>query len=187
MSRVRKIAKNTTMLFISQIITYIMGFFITMYSARYLGAEGFGIISLALAITGILVVFTDLGLGTLTVREVARDKSLVDKYTSNVAVIKLMLALFTFILTAVIVYLFGYTDEIKVVVYIITGSTLINALSGIFYPIFQSYEKMEFQSIANVLNSSIMLIGTFFVIFNNLVTVCPRIKQLRTSIAKEAP
>jgi len=168
MSRVRKIAKNTTMLFISQIITYIMGFFITMYSARYLGAEGFGIISLALAITGILVVFTDLGLGTLTVREVARDKSLVDKYTSNVAVIKLMLALLTFILTAVIVYLFGYTDEIKVVVYIITGSTLINALSGIFYPIFQSYEKMEFQSIANVLNSSIMLIGTFFVIFNNL-------------------
>ena len=56
------------MLFVSQIITYIMGFFITMYSARYLGAEGFGIISLALAITGILVVFTDLGLGTLTVR-----------------------------------------------------------------------------------------------------------------------
>jgi O-antigen/teichoic acid export membrane protein len=168
MSRVRKIAKNTTMLFVSQIITYIMGFFITMYSARYLGAEGFGIISLALAITGILVVFTDLGLGTLTVREVARDKSLVDKYTSNVAVIKLLLAFFTFILTAVIVYLFGYADEIKLVVYIITGSTLVNALSGIFYPIFQSYEKMEFQSIANVLNSSIMLIGTFFVIFYNL-------------------
>jgi O-antigen/teichoic acid export membrane protein len=156
------------MLFASQIITYIMGFFITMYSARYLGAEGFGIISLALAITGILVVFTDLGLGTLTVREVARDKSLVDKYTSNVAVIKLLLAFFTFILTAIIVYLFGYADEIKMVVYIITGSTLVNALSGIFYPIFQSYEKMEFQSIANVLNSSIMLVGTFLVIFYNL-------------------
>jgi O-antigen/teichoic acid export membrane protein len=168
MSRVRKIAKNTTMLFVSQIITYMMGFFITMYSARYLGAEGFGIISLALAITGILVVFTDLGLGTLTVREVARDKSLVDKYTSNVAVIKLMLAIFTVFLTIVIVYLFGYTDEIKWVVYIITVSTLVNALSGIFYPIFQSYEKMEFQSVANVLNSSIMLIGTFIVIFYKL-------------------
>jgi O-antigen/teichoic acid export membrane protein len=156
------------MLFVSQIITYLMGFFITMYSARYLGAEGFGIISLALAITGILVVFTDLGLGTLTVREVARDKSLVDKYTSNVAVIKLLLALFTFVLTVVIVYIFGYSDEIKLVVYIITGSTLINAFSGIFYPIFQSYEKMEFQSIANVLNSSIMLIGAFLVIVYNL-------------------
>ncbi len=168
MSRVRKIAKNTSMLFVSQIITYVMGFFITMYSARYLGAEGFGIISLALAITGILVVFTDLGLGTLTVREVARDKSLVDKYTSNVAVIKVLLALFTFILTAVIVNLFGYTAEIKLVVYLITGSTLINAFSGIFYPIFQSYEKMEFQSIGNVLNSSVMLIGTFLVIIYNL-------------------
>ncbi|MEN6330120.1 MAG: flippase [Methanobacteriaceae archaeon] len=168
MSRVRKIAKNTSMLFVSQIITYMMGFFITMYSARYLGAEGFGIISLALAITGILVVFTDLGLGTLTVREVARDKSLVDKYTSNVAVIKLVLAILTFIITIIIVYLFGYPEQIKWVVYIITGSTLVNAFSGLFYPIFQSYEKMEFQSIANVLNSSIMLLGTFMVIFYEL-------------------
>ena len=44
-----------------------------MYTVRYLGAEGFGILSLAF--TGIFGVFSDLGLSTLTVREVARDKS----------------------------------------------------------------------------------------------------------------
>ena len=44
-----------------------------MYTAPYLGAEGFGILSFALAFTGIFWVFLDLGLSTLAVREVARD------------------------------------------------------------------------------------------------------------------
>ena len=34
MSTARKIAKNTTVLFISQIITYVLGFFITVYTIR---------------------------------------------------------------------------------------------------------------------------------------------------------
>ncbi len=35
-------------------------------------------------------VFSDLGLSTLTVREVARDKSLAEKYLGNIAVMKLI-------------------------------------------------------------------------------------------------
>jgi len=46
-----------------------------MYTARYLGAESFGILSFALAFTGILGVFADLGLCQLTVREIAWAKS----------------------------------------------------------------------------------------------------------------
>ncbi|KAF5432375.1 Membrane protein involved in the export of O-antigen and teichoic acid [Candidatus Methanophagaceae archaeon] len=51
-----------------------------MYTARYLGAAGFGILSFALAFTGIFGVFADLGLRQLTVRDVARDKTLASKY-----------------------------------------------------------------------------------------------------------
>ena len=80
MNTVQRIAKNTGVLLISQIASYIIGFFIIMYTARYLGAEGFGILSFALAFTGIFVVFADVGLRQLTVREVARDKSLAGKY-----------------------------------------------------------------------------------------------------------
>ena len=72
----QRIAKNTGVLLASQVVSYIIGFFFVMYTARYLGVEGFGILSFALAFTGIFGVFTDLGLHQLTVREVARDKSL---------------------------------------------------------------------------------------------------------------
>lgn len=68
MNTIQRIAKNSLVLLASNIISKILGFFYVMYIARYLGAEGFGILSFALAITGIFSVFSDLGLGPLTVR-----------------------------------------------------------------------------------------------------------------------
>ena len=59
MNSVRRIAKNTTLLFVSQIISYMLGFFVTVYIARYLGTEGYGTISLAIALGAMLVVFTE--------------------------------------------------------------------------------------------------------------------------------
>ena len=88
-----------------------------MYTARYLGAAGFGILSFALAFTGIFGVFSDLGLGTLTVREVARDKSLASKYLRNIAVMKIILVVITFGLIALTINLLGYPEQTIKVVY----------------------------------------------------------------------
>ena len=96
MNTIQRIAKNTIVLGISQVTSSLLGFLFIMYTARYLGAEGFGILSFALAFTGIFGIFPDLGLGQLTVREVARDKSLASKYLGNIAVIKVILAIIFF-------------------------------------------------------------------------------------------
>jgi O-antigen/teichoic acid export membrane protein len=168
MSSARRIAKNTTVLFVSQMITYIIGFFITIYTARYLGVEGFGTLTLALALTGIFVVFTDLGLGTLTVREVARDKSLAYKYVGNTTVMKLILSIITSVLIIITVNIIHYPELVKNVIYIITISMLFNTFSGIFYSILQSFEEMEYQSIAIILNSTIMLVGILLAIYFKL-------------------
>lgn len=135
-----------------------------MYTARYLGAEGFGLLSFALAFTGIFGVVTDLGLKTLTVREVARDKSLATQYLGNIIGIKAILSTFTLLLIAVIMNLIGYPDQKMQVVYILTFSILLTSYTDILYSIFQAYEKMEFQSFGQVLNSLIMLIGALLAI-----------------------
>ena len=160
MSTARRVTKNTTVLFISQLVTYIFGFFITMYTARYLGTEGFGILSLALSITAITGIFADLGLGSLTVREVARDKSLTTKYFSNTLVIKFLLSFLTIGITILMVYFFKYPEPVTTVIYIITFSMLINVFSGLIGSIFQAYESMEYMSICTILNSVLMLGGT---------------------------
>ena len=135
-----------------------------MYTARYLGAEGFGILSFALAFTGIFGVFSDLGLSTLTVREVARDKSLAGKYLGNIAVMKIILVVITFGLIALTINLLGYPEQTIKVVYLVALSVIFGAFSGMFNSTFQAYEKMEYQSIGHILSSILMLAGALFAI-----------------------
>jgi len=164
MNTVRILAKNTTVLLIANIISYLLGFFTTLYTARYLGVEGFGILALALSLTGLFGVFTDLGLSTFTTREVSRNKSLADKYIGNIALIKVIYAFLTFGLITLIVYIIGYPQIVKNVVYIITLSVILGAFTGIFNSIFQALEKMEYMSLNIILNAILMITGILTVI-----------------------
>jgi len=168
MSYTRNVFKNTSIIFLAQIISYILGFFITMYTARYLGTSGFGILSLALAITGIFGIFTDLGLSSLTVRDVARDKSIYDKYVFNITIIKILLAALTFGLIALLVTVVNYSPLVTTVIYLITISVIINAFTGIFNSIFQANEQMKYLSFGLIFNSAIMFIGTMTAVYYQL-------------------
>jgi O-antigen/teichoic acid export membrane protein len=139
-----------------------------MYIARYLGAEGFGILSFALAFTGIFGIFSDLGLRTLTVRDVARDKSLAGKYLGNIAVIKIILGVVTIGLIAIAINLLDYPLQTIKVVYLISLSIVFSSFSGMFYSIFQVYEKMEYQSLGQILSSILMLAAALFAISEKL-------------------
>ncbi|PXF61270.1 MAG: flippase [Candidatus Methanogaster sp.] len=164
MNTVQRIAKNTGVLLASQVVSYALGFFFIMYTARYLGAAGFGVLSFALAFTGIFGVFADLGLRQLTVREVARDKSLAGKYLGNIAAMKVILAVVTYGLIALFINLLGYPEQTIKVVYLVALSVVFSAFSGVFYSIFQAYEKMEYQSVGQILSSALMLAGALFAI-----------------------
>lgn len=164
MNTVQRIAKNTVVLFVANIISKVLSFFYIMHTARYLGAEGFGILSFALAFTGIFGVFSDLGLGPLTVREVARDKSLAKKYLNNISVMKAILVPITFALIAIVINLLGYPEQTIKVVYLISLSVVFNSFTGMFNSIFQAFEKMEYQSLGQILKSALMLSGALFAI-----------------------
>jgi len=164
MNTVQRIAKNTGVLLIAQLASYIIGFFFVMYTARYLGAAGFGILSFALAFTGIFGVFSDLGLSTLTVREVARDKTLASKYLGNIAVMKVILVVVTFGLIAITINILGYPEQTIEVVYLVALSVIFGAFSGMFNSVFQAYERMEYQSLGQIMSSALLLSGALLAI-----------------------
>jgi O-antigen/teichoic acid export membrane protein len=135
-----------------------------MYAARYLSAAGFGILSFALAFTGIFGVLADLGLSSLTIREVARDKSLALKYLANVSLLKIILAAAAFGLIALTINLMGYPQETITVVYLFGLYVVLAAFAQMFYSIFQAFERMEFQAIGQMLNAALILGGVIFAI-----------------------
>jgi O-antigen/teichoic acid export membrane protein len=164
MSTIQRIAKNTAVLLVAQVASYLLSFFYMMYAARYLSAAGFGILSFALAFTGIFGVLADLGLYSLTIREVARDKSLALKYLANVSLLKIILAAAAFGLIALTINLMGYPQETITVVYLFGLYVVLAAFAQMFYSIFQAFERMEFQAIGQMLSAALILGGVIFAI-----------------------
>lgn len=164
MNTIQRITKNVSVLFISQMFSYILGFFTTMYSARYLGVEGYGTLALAMAFAGIFTVLMDLGLNTLIIREIARNKSLTQNYAANVILIKILLSIITFFLILLITNTLGYNQETLYTIYCITLYTIFSTFSLLFYSIFQAHEKMEYKSLGVILSSILVLSGVLLAI-----------------------
>lgn len=165
MINTRKIAKNTIVYFVSQIIVYLLGFFITMYTARYLGSENFGILSLAISLSGIFVIFVELGLGPLTTREVARNTSKTNKYLVNLIIIKIILVFLMLGLVILSTFLLNYSDIVREVIYILSLSVAMGAFVSIFSSIFQAYEKIEYISAGVFLGTVVVLFGVLIGVY----------------------
>ena len=168
MSTLQRIVKNTGVFFIAQVVTYLIAFLYTIYSAQYLGAEGFGILTSGLAFTLIFGTFADLGLSPLIVREVSREKSLHSMYTGSILLIKFILSFAILVLMMGIVHLQTHEPVMIHVVYILALWVVVNSFSQLFYSVFQAYEKMEYQSISSIINSVILLLGVIYGIYASL-------------------
>lgn len=168
MNTLQKVTKNISIFFLSYILGNFLGFFTLVYSTRYLGVEGFGILSFALAFTGIFNIFIDIGLNKLIIREVARNYSIATVYVANIMLIKLLLSITTICLIFLIMHIIGYDQETMNVIYFITLYTIFISFSSIFYSVFQANEKMEYPSLGNILSNLLLLVGILVAINYNL-------------------
>ncbi len=132
MSTARRIARNSIILFGSNIISKSFTFFYIIFMARHLGKSDFGVFSFAFAFCGLFVLLTDLGLDKLTVREVSRDKQAAEKYIGNFVLIKIILGVFTFGLMALVINVMGYSNPTLNVVYLLGLHIVIRSFSNIF-------------------------------------------------------
>ena len=141
-----------------------MGLVYSMYTARYLGPERYGTIAFALAFTSIFGVVTDLGINTLTIREVARNKNSATTFLGNLLLIKSILVIITVAFIVVAVNLTGH-DRIEIdVTYLISISIILSAFNGAFNSLFQAFERIEYISIGSVLSNISMLLGAGYAI-----------------------
>jgi O-antigen/teichoic acid export membrane protein len=163
MNAVKNIAKNTIILGISQFITSIFGFVLLIYIARYLGEVDFGKYSFALSFTALFVIFADLGISNLIIREIARNKELASKYIINVSVIKLLLAFIVFIFIAVTINLMDYPQDTTYVIYLFGIYTILTSFALTFKSIFQAFEKMEFIAAVMILEKILLVPLVLFV------------------------
>lgn len=165
MNTVQRIAKNTAVLFAAQFVVAILSLVLSISIARKLGDVTFGEYSFALAFTAIFAVFSDLGYNTLLLREVAKDKSQVNKYLNNTLGIDALLSILIFALIVIVINLMGYPANTKNVVYLFGIYTLLRSFSGVFKVTFRAFEKMEYEAgiaiFTNIIRVSLGLLVLF--------------------------
>jgi O-antigen/teichoic acid export membrane protein len=157
MNTIQRIAKNTGVLATSHVITSILGFFLLIYLARYLGEVGFGKYSFAVSFTGLFAIFASLGINNYIIRELARNKELTNEYITNISVIKLLLSLLTFALIALTINLMNYPQDTTHAVYLFGIYMLLTSFTFTFRSIFQAYEKMEYDAAVMVIEQVLRL------------------------------
>ncbi|MDR3223791.1 MAG: flippase [Methanobrevibacter sp.] len=157
MNLVQNLFKNTGLLTISQIITAIMGFFWTTLYGRYLGLGDFGVISYAVAVMGMVSIFMDVGMSTYIVRDISRDKRDTNRYLGNMIPLKILLSLATILIVILILKLMNKPDLTIIIILIFGIQAAIVSMNGLLSGVFQAFNKMKYQAIGTIINSTLLL------------------------------
>lgn len=164
MDSAQRIAKNSVIYLVSQVISQIFLFFSLIFMARYLEVEEFGLLAFAMALTAIFGIFADFGFQRLTIHEVSKDRSLALKYLGNIIPIKILLVTINFMIIALFLTLFGYHRQETIVVYLVALAICSRAFTELFYSIFTAFEKLELVSLGLMLRGLLFLSLTLLAI-----------------------
>ena len=167
MSKIKTIFTNMSWILVSQIIASICGFVWTLVIARYLGVNDYGILGFATSLTGILVVTVDFGISTHIVRHIATDYDSAPKYLGNALPLKSFFAVFTFILTLIILLIMKCDELTITVTLLFTLEMIIKSYINLMNGAFQAFEKGKYQGIGNTLLNTILLIFILLAIFTD--------------------
>ncbi len=146
----QKVAKNILALTIADFANKVLSLLLVVYIARHLGDVDFGKYSFAFAFSSFFLIFADMGLSTLIVRDVARDKTKAGKYLGNILIIKSVLAVIVFVSMVSAITLMHYPFDTAVTVYIVGFSFILGSMAGSFQAIFSAYEQMEYIAVISI-------------------------------------
>lgn len=184
-----KVAKNTSVLVLSQLASRAVGIFYIAALGRYVGTEGVGILSTAQVLNSLLILLVAPGLDTLFVRDVAADLSRAGNYLSNMLFIRFLLAIPYVLLVEAVSRVAGYPPETVTIIHIYIAVYLLDAFSGILLPVFRAFERMEYeaasQALQDMLNIGLSLLAIFMgwsLVVIALISVLARVVRVATLV-----
>ena len=163
-----KYFKNTSWLFGEKILRMVVGLFVGIWVARYLGPEQFGLFSYAQSFVGLFSAIATLGLDGIVIRELVKDESRRDELIGTAFWLKVMGALGVLTLLAITVNFTSNDSFTNTLVFIIASAT-----------IFQSFNVVDMYFQSRVLSR--------YVVYANIISLFVSSIIKITLILNEAP
>lgn len=157
----KRVAKNTLWLFGQAITGRLLSFLLIIYLARKLGDLNFGTFSFANAFVQIFIIIADLGISSLIIREVARDRENANKYLANGFFVKIILSLLTFGIIFILANILRCSSDTKAVIYLIGLCNILESLGNLFGSFFNAFEKMEYLFLTEIAEKVFLVLFCF--------------------------
>ena len=160
--------KNTSWLFGEKILRMVVGLFVGIWVARYLGPEQFGLFSYAQSFVGLFTAIATLGLDGIVVRELVKDESRRDELIGTAFWLNILGALGVLIVLAIAINFTSNDSYTSSLVFIIASAT-----------IFQSFNVVDMYFQSKVLSKYIVYANVISLFISSIVKI--------TLILNEAP
>ncbi|MEG4214215.1 flippase [Microcoleus sp. Pol14C6] len=144
----RQVLSNIAWLFTDQILQMGLGLFVGLWVARYLGPTQFGLLNYAIAFVSLFSSVATMGLGTLVVRNIARDPECKNETLGTAFGLQFTGGCITLLLTVTVITLVKPNDTLtRWLVGIIAAGTIFNAFEAINFW-FQSQIQSKYTVLA---------------------------------------
>jgi O-antigen/teichoic acid export membrane protein len=149
-STVLGIAKNSSILFFQQLLTWGSTFLLMLFLPRYLGPVEYGRLFLAGAVTEIFRILVGYGGHYLVTKEVSRDPLHTSRVLVDAAAFRTVLGFFSIFAILALTFIVDYPDDVRIIIMISALSLLWQGASIALYASFQGREMMQYTSYAAV-------------------------------------
>lgn len=161
----KSIFKQASWLVFAQFLARIVGFFYTIFLARNLGVENFGLYSVVLAYFSLFSSISEFGFNRYLITELAVDKLKIPKLLLSICLLRTTIVSILFAIFAVVLY---FLDPEKIRVSLVLLATLAvfpQALAFTIDSIFVALKKLEYSAFAMVgLSFSTAFMGVIFIL-----------------------
>ena len=146
-------ASNATYLAGANLGAKAFSFGFVLYATRALGPAQFGNYTTVLAFVGLFGVLTDLGLGTLAVRDVAQDHALGVRYVSNLLALRVLFSVVAIVLIVGLAQVY-VAPSLRHPVYVYALALVPLAIANSLQLVFQFSERMAYSAALTVATSA---------------------------------
>jgi O-antigen/teichoic acid export membrane protein len=161
---VRRIANNTVISLVGQLVTWTSTFLLLVAYGRFLGDVRFGELYFATTFAALVGFPLDAGFSQQITRDVAQDTGKALNYLSNTLLIKLMLWLVLYGLILLLVWLLGYNMEERMLVAICGLILLSTSLANTFASLHSAFERVIFPVVGSILEKGLSALIGFLVL-----------------------
>lgn len=144
-----RIVKNTGILLGMEMVAKTLGVAISVILARYLTPQGFGLLSFAVGFASLFKILPGFGMGTLAIRDLARDPHLLNDYFWNGQMAKVVLSLGALLLISCILWGMHFPFDRAVIVLLAGGVMSLDAMTRFNGSFFHAAQRMAAVAVIN--------------------------------------